>query len=381
MIKIFLDAGHGGADSGANGNGLREKDINLRVCNKIIELANKEGLISITPSRTTDVTLSLSTRVLKEKSSNYDASVSIHCNASNGAGYGTETFYYSSSKEGKDLATKVNDEVHAVMQRRNRGIKIGNSLALINGTKSTAILVELGFIDNKLDAEKLKSKTDDLAEAVYKGIKTAFNVKTDVVKPTIGTPIITQSKASVEQMVKFLESNNHCPLINCSIEELCQTFLEEGEIEGVAGDIAFCQAIKESGWFRFGGDVLPEQNNFCGLGTTSNGVKGNYFETPRLGIRAQIQHLQAYACEDELEEVCVDPRYKYVDRGSAKTWEQLNGKWAVPGNDYGQDILRLHKSLLKVEPEEDYVIEIKVGSRDKALELLKLLKNARIQGE
>lgn len=360
MLEVFLDAGHGGKDSGATGHGLLEKDINLLICKEMISLGEQEKLIRFIPSRTTDTTLSLDERVSKEKSAKVKASVSVHCNAG-GAGYGTETYYFSTSAEGKKLATEVNTLVHGVINRRNRGIKAGDSFAMVKRTASTAILVEVAFISDATDASILKTKVKEIAKAIYSGIKNTYGVSTPKPQPTptptIGTPIMHTSKATVEQMITFLNKNNKTPKITCSVRELCQFFLDEGAIEGVSGDIAFCQAIKESGWFRFGGDVVPEQNNYCGLGTTGGGVKGAYFETAQMGIRAQIQHLKAYASTEPLKKVCVDPRYSLVSKGSAKNWEDLNGKWAVPGNNYGQEILRLHKQLLTIVP--DVVVEEK----------------------
>jgi len=96
------------------------------------------------------------------------------------------------------------------------------------------------------------------------------------------------------------------------------------------------------GWFRFGGQVLQEQNNFCGLGAVNGGATGATFDTPQLGVRAQIQHLKAYANAEPLVNERVDPRFALVTRGCAPCWEDLNGRWAVPGDSYGQDILRLY---------------------------------------
>ena len=109
--------------------------------------------------------------------------------------------------------------------------------------------------------------------------------------------------------------------LSVSLLELAQLFLEEGATEGIRGDIAFCQSIKETGWFRFGGQVLPEQNNFAGIGATNNSPvgKGAWFESARLGVRAQIQHLKAYANDEALVNECVDPRFGLVTRGAARS--------------------------------------------------------------
>lgn len=118
--------------------------------------------------------------------------------------------------------------------------------------------------------------------------------------------------------------------------EYAKLYLEEGEAEGVRGDGAWIQSCKETGNFKFSGGtaVTFDQNNFCGLGVTKKGLKGNSFSTPRLGIRAQIQHLKGYATSAPLKNPCIDPRYKYISpKGKSPTFEELAGKWAVPGYD------------------------------------------------
>ncbi len=161
------------------------------------------------------------------------------------------------------------------------------------------------------------------------------------------TTILGPATATKEQMVHMIEKRNKKPLLNCSVKELVQIYYEEAGLEGIRPDVALCQAIKETGTFGYGGDVLPEQNNYCGLGATGNHVKGAFFETPRLGARAHIQHLLAYASERIPTTPIEDPRYMHIlenrpeIHGNLQRWIDLNGVWAVPGTYYGQDILKL----------------------------------------
>ena len=104
-------------------------------------------------------------------------------------------------------------------------------------------------------------------------------------------------------------------------------------------------------YFSYGGTVTPDQNNYCGLGTTSATVKGAYFPNSQLGVRAHIQHLLAYASTRRPAAPVVDPRYDlvrsvYGDSTLGK-WEDLNGRWAVPGYTYGQSIMELFNNILK----------------------------------
>ena len=162
----------------------------------------------------------------------------------------------------------------------------------------------------------------------------------------MGTPL-----ASQEQCVKYLLSVNPRPDISVSPQELVSYYYEEGAREGIRPDVAFAQALKETGFFRYGGTVTADQNNYCGLGTTSTEVKGAYFPSSQLGVRAHIQHLLAYASTRKPVEPVVDPRYQLVRSSYGKRtlgrWEDLNGRWAVPGHSYGQSILSMFKDMLR----------------------------------
>lgn len=149
--------------------------------------------------------------------------------------------------------------------------------------------------------------------------------------------------ATQEQCVRYLLKHNPNPKLNVSPQELVSYYYEEGSRTGIRPDIAFAQALKETGYFRYGGTVIPAQNNYCGLGTTSATVQGAYFATPRLGVKAHIQHLLAYASVEPPQDNIVDPRYDLVRRSYGSNtltqWKDLNGRWAVPGVGYGQSIL------------------------------------------
>lgn len=131
------------------------------------------------------------------------------------------------------------------------------------------------------------------------------------------------------------------------IETFCKIYYEEAVKEGVRPEVAFAQTMKETGWLQYGGDARIEQYNFAGLGTTGGGVPGNSFPDVRTGVRAQIQHLKAYATADNLAGECVDDRYTYVAKGCAPYVEWLGQKenpegrgWAV-GKNYGYDIVEM----------------------------------------
>ena len=165
------------------------------------------------------------------------------------------------------------------------------------------------------------------------------------------TKIMGNAAATAEQMQAYLKKKN--PSVAQAVLDMVPLYLSEGKAEGVRGDIAFAQSCLETGNFTFSGSAVTlSQNNFCGMGVTSNGMKGNSFDTPQLGIRAQVQHLKAYASTDALKNACIDPRFKYVTRGCAEYVEWLgqkenpDGKGWAAGAGYGEKILSILKGIL-----------------------------------
>ena len=161
--------------------------------------------------------------------------------------------------------------------------------------------------------------------------------------PISGTAIMGKAQITAEKLAAFLLSKNKAPKLNgVDAGQLARLYIAEGEMEGVRGDLAFCQSCLETGYWQFKGDVQPSQNNFSGIGTVGGGAKGASFADARTGIRAQIQHLKAYATKDALKNPCVDPRYKLVTKGCAPTLEGLSGRWAAD-TGYAEKILAIYK--------------------------------------
>ena len=168
---------------------------------------------------------------------------------------------------------------------------------------------------------------------------------------TLGTPIMGKSAASVSSMVSLYDSTGHTyPTIYASkgattINDFCQIVLDEANAEGVKAEILFAQTMLETGWLKFGGSVKAEQCNFGGIGAVNANAGGASFGDVRSGLRAQVQHLKAYASKEPLNNLCVDPRFEKVERGVAPCVEDLNGRWAVPGDGYGQRIVKIANRL------------------------------------
>lgn len=143
------------------------------------------------------------------------------------------------------------------------------------------------------------------------------------------------------QLSRFLQKYNTAIDFD-EAQKFAADYIRISKLEGINHDIAFAQMCLETGFLKFGGSVLPGQHNFCGLGAVDDNSPGESFDSPEIGITAHIQHLKAYASTDPLNLKKADPRFRFVERGSAKRIDDLNGKWASDP-DYTQKI----KSILK----------------------------------
>lgn len=205
--------------------------------------------------------------------------------------------------------------------------------------KETAAVQEKSQDQKKNDSDSIESQ-ETIADGQY--------------------PIMGNSRITVSEMVDYFQASGKPYPKEAlskggaeSIEEFCQMYYDEASAEGVRPEVAFVQTMKETGFLQYGGDASIEQFNFAGLGTTGGGVPGNSYPDVQTGIRAQIQHLKAYATAEPLNGECVDDRYEYVKKGAAPYVEWLGQKenpeglgWAT-GENYGYDIVRMIRDMEK----------------------------------
>ncbi|MDR2796153.1 MAG: glucosaminidase domain-containing protein [Spirochaetaceae bacterium] len=173
---------------------------------------------------------------------------------------------------------------------------------------------------------------------------TPQKIRPDV--PSSPELILGRGSIGSEKLAEFLL------IVNPEIDEpfaydFARMYVEEAAAEGVNHDIAFSQMCLETGFLAFGGMVKPDMNNFCGLGAIGPGYEGESFPSPQIGIRAQIQHLKAYATEEPPKQTLVDPRYRLVRYGSAPTIYGLAGSWASD-REYGKKIKNILDNLYAV---------------------------------
>jgi len=352
-MKVLIDPGHSPGSANGGRNGYREYAGMWKLSNYLKYILMSSG-VGVALTRTEGRDPSLETR--GGMAGGADLFISEHSNAYNGSVRGVECFHSVTYPNDKVIAAKLTAAVSAAMGGPDRGAKAragcdgkdyyGVIRSAVEAGCPQVFLIENGFHDNEQDEafllvdENLKRVAQAQARVILEalGVKERANPEPRTAKhPIMGAPVLTAA-----QLAAYLLAKNPYPKlsVSCTALELAEFFISEGRTEGVRGDMAFCQSILETGWFKFGGQVLPEQNNYCGL-------SDEYFLSPQMGVRAQIQHLKAYASTTPLKQDNADPRFHIVARGTAPYWEDLNGRWAVPGDAYGQTVIHLYESALE----------------------------------
>ena len=177
--------------------------------------------------------------------------------------------------------------------------------------------------------------------------------------PVMAAPTAQRAAVIASMAAAFDDSGSSYPASLAAggaptINDFAAIAYDEAVAEGVSPELVFTQAMKETGWLGFGGDVSVDQFNFAGIGAVGGGAGGASFPDVRTGLRAQVQHLRAYAdagaTASSLANPLVDPRFSYVSKGSAPYVEYLgvqenpNGKGWATARNYGYDIIAMMKS-------------------------------------
>lgn len=164
-VRIFLDAGHGGKDSGATKGNRHEADDVLKVVKKVGQkLEEKYANVTVGYSRTSDIYESPSKKASDGNSFDADYFFSFHRNAYNGSAKGWETEYKSHSAVKDRIMSDLNKKMKKI-GFAIRGDKQRDNLAVLNQTSMPALLFEIGFIDNSGDNKIFDSKFGDIVDA------------------------------------------------------------------------------------------------------------------------------------------------------------------------------------------------------------------------
>lgn len=151
--------------------------------------------------------------------------------------------------------------------------------------------------------------------------------------------------ATEVQLMMFLRANNQEALT--AFPDIAKLYRDEANAEAVNYDIAFCQMCLETNFLQFNRDIRPTQNNFGSLAAVGPDSDSASFACARIGVRAHVQHLKAYACREPLVREVVDPRFGFVTRGIAPEVDRLSGRWVVD-LQYGVKIIALVRRLYEI---------------------------------
>ena len=367
-VKICLDAGHIGSTYNQSPvvKTYYESTMAWKLHLKLKAALEQRGFEVVTTRAAIDTPMDVYARGAAARGC--DVFLSLHSNACDTESVDYPVVYraYDNQNNADTLARALALSIGQLMGTRQQGRTAtrrnntgGEYYGVLRGARAAGVpvylLVEHSFHTNTAAAKWLSvdENLNRLAEAEADLLAGYFNVQT---VPEIRTSIMGTAQATAQQMALFCRSRNPAPQITgCSLEALAQMYLIEGATEGVRGDVAFAQSLHETGFFRFGGIVQPGQNNFAGIGALNGNTAGQAATFPNAltGVRAQIQHLKAYASTEPLKNPCVDPRFGLVTRGSAPYVEWLGAAdnpsgagWAYPGKGYGASVLTLLSQLI-----------------------------------
>jgi len=163
------------------------------------------------------------------------------------------------------------------------------------------------------------------------------------------TPLEGVWGGTAERLASFLAAACPSPRFTVPASVLAEYYVRYGAEAGLRADLLWAQMIKETGYGMYGGDVVPEQNNYAGIGATGGHEPGASFPTAEAGVMAHVAHMVAYVYTSSpasWADATTDPRFDFVNpRGVASVLADLNGRWAVPGTTYGESIEAIARAI------------------------------------
>nr|DAZ26029.1 MAG TPA: Cell wall hydrolase autolysin [Caudoviricetes sp.] len=242
-MKIYIDAGHNYNkwNTGATGNGLREQDVTYYIAAALCDILTDAGVkVKMSREQVTDIlgmnnSTSLSARYRDANTWGADYFVSIHCNS--GGGTGTETLVYSTGGVAEHMAQTVQQAIVKKLDMRDRGVKVRNELTVLKNTHMPAILIETGFIDNALDADKLRNRQQDFAQAIADGVLNFLGIEIKKGEDDMAKVAELEKRiAKLENKMVYNYVDDNMPnWAKATIQKLMDRDILRGDTEGKLG--------------------------------------------------------------------------------------------------------------------------------------------------
>jgi hypothetical protein len=340
--RIFIDAGHSSRDPGAIVGGTTEAQEMILLRNLVVrELQNRGFDVLSVPD---PLSMSSTIQWINAQGRRGDVALEIRANVyQNPNVQGAAVFYIANNlQRQKDAELLLNALLSRVAQLRSRGAKPDTIqgvgfLTFCRDIVLPSLVMEVGFLTNDLDRFLLQNRRGDFAVGIADGLDTwSRNVSGTEPPPWRGySQIGIKLNQQEAYRQKGLLANGNA-------------YVEEASIEGINHDIAFSQMCLETNFLAFGDDLQPTQNNFGRIPKVGSS-ESDTFPSARIGVRAHIQQLKAYAAGSDqiVQKPPVSDRVYYLPSGGiARFVEQLNNRWSA-NPQYGNNILNLVRRLYK----------------------------------
>lgn len=289
-------------------------------------------------SRKADLAVESYTRALSGRSATMDASFDLLESSQNYERFVRTTEYsgaaWSSLDRGVSSAERSLEQAEAATQ------------AAIDARQR--LERRIGSAQSDLDSSVASAQT--VAVRGEEAIAVAAATGADLAVEGLGPTILGETLLTPEDLAEFSARRSGAGA-SVDLLELARLFVLEGTAEGVRGDIAWAQSILETGNFGYKGSMVStSDHNYAGIGACDSCASGFRYETPQLGVRAQMQLLHTYADDNLTTDrlafppVGRSPERSHV-RGCCDTWMELSGVWAT-GPGYGVKILTIYNEML-----------------------------------
>ncbi len=239
----------------------------------------------------------------------------------------------------KDVTEQARTDLTAV-RRKLKAIRVVVAAAKDKAVRVMAVAADL--TRKRAEAEQTHLEAEGQAAAADAALRSAASLGIQPVPE--GVSLIGTPRLNAEDLAGWFESGPYRPRTMTPIIDYATWFIQDGRAEGIRGDIAFAQAVLETGGFANTDSVVA--NNFSGIGHYDNAPLGFIFPSPRAGVRAQIQLLKGYAVKQpKYANPLVDKRLR-GPAGCCKTWGDLTTVWATDPT-YGPKVMLIYTSMVE----------------------------------